>query len=325
MSPPLLSLASVALALLGGCVSSLPHESPPLADVEEPLELFDEPDDERARAELPLGGFTGAQVQDARQTLDAMLGAAAAGVEVVRVVENSPADIAGLVPGDLLLEARIDDGQPRELRYPSDWRQVELEAGGAARLHVTFDRANRRAATELTTLPRLRPPVRDAAQRLREERRVGVDVRTATEVEAREAGLPPGAGAVIVGLSKRSPWRDAGLRFGDLIVALDDREIAHPGIVLEAIDAAGEHIDVRFRRDGETRTVDAATTRRAADLREIYVPLLFDHESDRGHADTSVLFGLFRYEETRAAWRVRLLWLIHFGGGDADELLEVGG
>src|SRR5690606_18466270 len=98
-----------------------------------------------------------------------------------------------------------------------------------------------------------------------------------------------------------------------------------PGIVLEAIDAAGERIDVKFRRDGETRTIDAPTTRRAADLREIYVPLLLDHESDRGHADTSVLFGLFRYEETRAAWRVRLLWLIRFGGGDADELLEVDG
>ncbi len=32
---------------------------------------------------------------------------------------------------------------------------------------------------------------------------------------------------------------------------------------------------------------------------------------------------MFRYEKTRAAWRFRLLWLIWFGGGDADELLEV--
>ena len=40
--------------------------------------------------------------------------------------------------------------------------------------------------------------------------------------EARAAGLGPGGGAVVVGLSERSPWRAAGLRFGDLIVAALD-------------------------------------------------------------------------------------------------------
>ena len=38
---------------------------------------------------------------------------------------------------------------------------------------------------------------------------------------------------------------------------------------------------------------------------------------------TSMLLGLFRWEKTPAAWRVRLLWLIRFSGGDADRLESV--
>ena len=33
-----------------------------------------------------------------------------------------------------------------------------------------------------------------------------------------------------------------------------------------------------------------------------------------------LLLGLFRYEHTPAAWRLRLLWLIGLSGGDADRL-----
>jgi C-terminal processing protease CtpA/Prc len=325
MPVKLLPLLAAALAALAGCASSLPDASPALVDMVEPLELFAEPDDEALRRGLPAGGFTGVQVEDARQTLDAILGGEAAGIEVVRIVENSPADVAGLAVGDLLLEARLGDGPMRSLQFPSVWRELELEAGGDLPLTVVFDRANRRTQARIDPLPRVRPPAREAVQRLREEARIGVVVRTATEVEARAAGLAPGAGAVIVGLSKRSPFRDAGLRFGDLLTALDGREVAHPGLVLDAIAAAGDSIRVGYVRDGVAAEVDAPTTRRARDLREIYVPLLFDHESERGRSDTSVLLGLFRYEETEAAWRVRLLWLIRFGGGDADELLEVDG
>ncbi|MCC6784875.1 MAG: hypothetical protein IT457_18655, partial [Planctomycetes bacterium] len=62
---------------------------------------------------------------------------------------------------------------------------------------------------------------------------------------------------------------------------------------------------------------------REQDTREFYLPLLVDYESERGRSDTSILLGLFRHEQTRAAWRVRLLWFIRFGRGDADALLEV--
>ncbi|MFQ5517227.1 MAG: RNA polymerase sigma factor, partial [Acidimicrobiia bacterium] len=105
-------------------------------------------------------------------------------------------------------------------------RRSRLESKvGAARLAPTPVRPdiqvvrNAEAEAVVQAMERLRPADRGETERFREEDRVGVVVRTATEVEARAVGLGPGGGAVVVGLSRTSPWREAGLRFGDLIVA----------------------------------------------------------------------------------------------------------
>jgi hypothetical protein len=60
-------------------------------------------------------------------------------------------------------------------------------------------------------------------------------------------------------------------------------------------------------------------------MREISLPLLFDYQADRGRSEWSLLLGLVNYRSTAAAWRCRLLWLIGFGGGDADRLVEIDG
>jgi C-terminal processing protease CtpA/Prc len=93
--------------------------------MEEPLPLAHEPDDEAARRELAPGTFTGVVVGDARTSLDAML-EEPEGLLVTAVVENSPADFAGIEAGDLLLEVRAPEGHP--LRWPangarSSWRR----------------------------------------------------------------------------------------------------------------------------------------------------------------------------------------------------------
>ena len=77
-------------------------------------------------------------------------------------------------------------------------------------------------------------------------------------------------------------------------------------------------------RDGQLKTVDAAKSDREQQITDISVPLLFSYKVGRGHADWSILLGFVRYQSTAAAWQFRLLWLISFGGGDADQLLEQG-
>jgi C-terminal processing protease CtpA/Prc len=313
---------------LGACSSlvptKLPEKEPPLADMEEPLALVQEPKDEAARVKLPLGGFTGVTVGDARRTLDETEGEPA-GVRVARVVENSPADAAGLEVDDLLVEVTDAAGHRQALDYPSQWRETELAAKPGSVLHVVVDRAGVERKADVGVVARVRPPERQDTTRLREESRVGVVLRSATEVEARGAGLGPGGGAVVVGLAAGSPWRAAGLRFGDLITSIDGKEVAHPQVVLDAIRDAPKNarFTIGYAREGRASTTTAAVSRRATELSHVNIPVLFSYDADRGDAEWTLLLGLASYKSTIAAWQLRLLWLIRFGGGDADKLVDV--
>ena len=114
------SLRAVVIScLLAACSGApeLPTAAPPLADLEEPLELLAEPDDEVQRRALPAGSFSGVVVDDGRDTLAAKLDSSVA-VRVVRIVENSPAAAAGLQVDDVLLEAQIGEAAPIVLERP---------------------------------------------------------------------------------------------------------------------------------------------------------------------------------------------------------------
>ncbi|MFY9342762.1 MAG: PDZ domain-containing protein [Planctomycetota bacterium] len=316
----------VVFATLAGCslAPEMPERSPALGDVEEPLELRGEPDDEAQRRALPAGSFSGLVVDDARDTLAAKLDQPGA-LRVVQVIENSPAAAAGLLVDDLLLEAKVGDGAAVALQRPSEWRQIELTTPPGAAVTLFVDRAGREARAEMTLVQRLQPAPRGGVERLREEQRVGVVLRGATEVEARGAGLGPGGGAVVVGLSRASPWRTAGVRFGDLLTAIDGKAIAHPQDLLAALrDTAADEVVLQFVRAGERREVQAPLTGRDRDLNELTVPLLFSYASGRGVSEFSFLLGLVNYRSTAAAWRFRLFWLFAIGAGDTDRLIEVG-
>lgn len=328
-SSVVLALAAFpAIVSLAGCASlgggDLEKKSPALTDMEEPLPLHEEPKDEAARKALPLGTFTGVTTADARRSLDELEGDAA-GLRVARVVENSPGDAAGIEEDDLLLDVAIDGAAPRALRWPSEWRQVELDAKAGARLRVRLDRAGVVRTTEVIAVPRARGTDRAASQRYREEKRAGFVVRTATEAEARAAGLGPGGGAVVVGLSAASPWRKAGLVFGDLIAKIGERDVAHPQELLAAVREAEEDAVLRAEvvRGAERLTFDLPVTRRHQELRSLSIPLLYSYESSRGASETSILVGAVKHRTTSAAWEWRILWLLSFGGGDADVLEEL--
>jgi C-terminal processing protease CtpA/Prc len=293
--------------------------APPLAGMEEPLELLTVPDDEAARLALAKGSFTGLSVRDARTTLEAML-EEPSGLEVEEVVENSPADAAGIEVGDLLLEVRASE--TRVLRWPSEWRVLELAAAPGVPLELVLDRAGSERTATLTPVARVRAPERATLARLREEERVGVVLRALSEVEAQATGVGPGGGALVVGLARESPWRAAGVRFGDRIRAIDGASVGHPLFVVERIRAAEPEatLELELVRDKETLRIEAPVSRRATELREFSIPLLYSYECDAERSTTSALFGLYHFESTRAAWRLRLLWFLRLSHGDADRL-----
>jgi len=322
-----LSICVGALAGLAGCsalgAGALPTEPPPLIGMEEPPALFREPDDEEARLALEAGAFSGVVMGDARDSLDALLDEPE-GVLVTRVVENSPGDAAGIVEGDLVLAYQTPAGEV-SLAWPSEWRALELESPPGTRVTLVLDRAGRERAAELELVARVHPAARGTALRLREEERVGVVVRTATEAEARALGLAPGGGAVVVGLARSSPWRAAGLLFEDAIRAVDGTPLAHPQALFAAIRAAPEDgtLVLTVVRDGLELELEVPVSRRRSAISGFKIPLVYSYEAERGAKRTSVLLGLYLHERTPAAWRMRILWFISFGGGDADRLEEV--
>jgi len=308
------------VAALAACTSiDVPDAPPPLAGMEEPLELMNEPQDESARAALPKGSFTGLVVGDSRSSLDALAGEPE-GVVVTAVVENSPADAAGLEVGDLVLEARA--ATTVALHWPSEWRRIELESEPGAAIALVVDRAGAERIFRVVTVPRVHPAERVAAERFREDRRVGVVLRTATEVEARAAALGTGGGAVVVGLTRESPWRGAGVRYGDLVRAAGGSEVAHPQVLVDAIRnaPADGSLELEVVRDGALVTLRAPLSARERELKRISIPLLFSYEKQRERTSFSLLLGLVSHESTSAAWKTTLLWLIRFAGGDADRL-----
>jgi C-terminal processing protease CtpA/Prc len=319
-------LCAASLLTLPSCTlfgSSAPEESPPLFDMQEPSALLAEPDDEARRLELEAGSFSGLAVEDARDSL-ASLTQAPEGVLVTRVVENSPAAAAGLEYGDRVLEVDAGFG-PVALSWPSEWRAIELAQPAGTILDIVYERRGAESRCELVLVERLRPAPRGPVLRYREEERVGIVLRTATEVEARAAGLAPGAGALVTGLSMRSPWRAAGVEAGDLVVALDGQTVAHPDVVLDAILEADEdaRLKLSLRRGGESLERVVRVSRRNQDLQSVSLPLLLSYVRERDRCEFSLVLGLIRFTLTRAAWRMRLLCLFSFGAGDSDRLIEV--
>ena len=97
-----------------------------------------------------------------------------------------------------------------------------------------------------------------------------------------------------------------------------------PGIVTRVPVRTDAGLTSLFRQGLPTAGMPAFPTLRDQDISEFSIPLVYSYEHTRAGSETSVLFGLFYYESTRAAWAVRLLWLIRFSGGDSDRLEELG-
>ena len=324
----LLGLPGLALpGLLAGCsFASLPSESPPLFDMEEPLPLQKEPDDEAARVRLPAGSFAGIYVKSAWFEEPDEPGQQPDALEVTSIVENSPAAAADLREGDLLVSVAVGGAAALKLAWPAQWRKIEAEATPGTVLHLELDRAGVERKADVRLVPRVKPAARQDSERFREEQRAGIVVRTATEVEARGAGLGSGGGAVLIGMAASSPWRRAGLRFGDLIVQVQDREVHHPQVLLGAIRTAppGTRLRVSYLREGGKKaTAEIPLTARDQDITSVYLPLLFSYESKRRATETSFLFGLLSYKSTAVAWEFGFLWFFSISGGDSDRLEEV--
>jgi serine protease Do len=133
---------------------------------------------------------------------------------VRRVAEGSPADRAGLRPGDVLVRV-----QGRPIDSPLDFEVGLLDAGVGSQVDVVYARDGRERETRLAVIEL--PSER--AERV--EVLTGLQLITVDERISVERGLPVDFGALIVDISDEAAYRSR-LRAGDVIVAINQRRVA---------------------------------------------------------------------------------------------------
>jgi S1-C subfamily serine protease len=83
---------------------------------------------------------------------------------------------------------------------------------------------------------------------------IGVEVRQITPELVEAAGLGSEDGAFIAGVLRGGPAAEAGVKPGDVLVAVDGQAVSHPAEVLNHIAALapGAQARLTLRRKGET-------------------------------------------------------------------------
>jgi serine protease Do len=196
------------------------------------------------------------------------------GVMVTGVKENSPAQKAGLQEGDRILEL---DGQ--KIARSQDVRRAmrALEAGDAVQIKI------QRKSQEKTLKATLEEPPEDSflgggARWLGEEapggfslgmmgmsrNYLGVRVLALTEDLRAYFKAPRGRGILVSRVEEDTPAAKAGLRAGDVIIAVDGKGISDQSDIASALGdhQPGDKVQVRIVRDGSERTVDVEIAER---------------------------------------------------------------
>ncbi|MCP5108523.1 MAG: RIP metalloprotease RseP [bacterium] len=141
------------------------------------------------------------------------------------VKKDSPAAKAGLKPGDLI---RSIDG-----RKIDAWKDLDLtiNANPNETLTVEYERGN-------------------------EQRRTELDVRSATKYDVGDAGLFWDYKTVLSEIAEDSPAAGAGIKDGDIILAVDGKPLSYPDFT-DVIGASAEKkLSLKVKRDEEIRNLE---------------------------------------------------------------------
>ncbi len=201
------------------------------------------------------------------------------GVYVDEVTEDGPAAEAGLEAGDVLVAwngERLESVAQlqRLIRETPPGRTVELTVvreGGRRSVSVELgDRADAARELRVFTMPREREALRGRVREDMRDRlvapaqvhvgilgarpRLGVSIQSLGEQLAEYFGVEDGA--LVVSVNEDSPAEAAGMRAGDVIIAIDGGDVDDPGDVGRLLyDRDAGPVEVRVMRDGSERTL----------------------------------------------------------------------
>ena len=169
-------------------------------------------------------GWLGVSVQPLTPELAKGFGAKGdRGVLVADVVQDSPANKAGLQPGDIILEF---DG--KKIEGPADLqRAVGLTSPGkTAQVKIWRDQAERQLEIKLAETPDEGKALRSA---VKGKNLLGLEVQPITPEMARQLGLRSAEGVLVARVTDGSPADEAGVQRGDIIRELNRQRIKELG------------------------------------------------------------------------------------------------
>ena len=198
-------------------------------------------------------GFLGASTQPVTPEMAKALGLQQAdGALVAEVTPDSPATRAGLRVGDVITS--VGDAP---VRTPRDLARVvgALPPGRDATLAVQRGGGRETLHAKLAELQDQGAPAR--------ARNAGAQGQATDGGSVGIALVPAGKGVGVAAVWPDSPAATAGLRPGDVIVGVQNRDVATPEAAVEAIRAAekanGGAVALRVLRDGRTSFVALQT------------------------------------------------------------------
>ena len=186
-------------------------------------------------------GRMGVGIQDVNQALAESFGLdSARGALVTQVEKDSPAERAGLRSGDVILEL---DGTAvaRSAELPP--RVAAMTPGSEARLKVWRDGKTVDLAVEVGRLES--PSLAGASPGDADQARLGLALRPLTDDERRRSGIEEG----LLVLEADGPASRAGIRPGDVVLALNGRAVDDVAELKRLLDGAGKHVALLVQRN----------------------------------------------------------------------------
>jgi len=264
-------------------------------------------------------GYLGVKVVENADTLEDI--GEHVGVRVESVVENSPAQVAGIVKGDV-----IETLAGKAYDWPEKFYAAvaALEPGVPVKITVLRDEVG----LELEVVPGRRAAERRPLKLLffAETQRVGVRIRGLSRKAARAAGLPANEGIEVVGFWGKSPWHRDGVRAGDILHKMDARPLHDPRELLRRITlkTPGDPVALEVIREGRRLTVRSLISRRKRRTERVLVPLLYNYTSKTPESGSwGVLLDIFQVHWKDGKHTTTVLWVISWTTGEADELEEL--
>jgi serine protease Do len=223
---------------------------------------------------LEPGASIGVSIRDLSASEQSSMKPPSGGAVVTSVVDRSPAATAGVRTGDIVIEfdgerVRSAGHLTRLVRETPAGRTVivvVLRDGARRSLEVTPEESDNRAWLDtlpdpFRTFPFGAGPRRDGGDRTR---RLGVALVPLGDQLAGYFGVT--RGALVSAVDAGSPAAQAGVKAGDVITAVNGREVQSPSDVVAQVREArdGTAIDLRITRDRRELTLRVSLSNRTA-------------------------------------------------------------